>query len=147
MLFDDWDVEEWSRFDNYMIECLQLFLAKGLISCAFKSLETKKFQKETSIDFHEWVLDAELPENTRFNPTPFYEQFTTEYPDERKFSQKRFSQWLDAYAKFRGGITDRGSSNGSRWTILLIPKKETYIDGKGQTVGVPDFNQKQEAPF
>jgi hypothetical protein len=147
MLFDDWDVEEWSRFDNFMIQCLQLFLSKGLISCAFKSLETKKFQKETSIDFHEWVQDAGLPENVRFNPTPFYDQFTAEYPDERKFSQKRFSQWLDAYAKFKGGKTDRGSSNGQRWTELQIPKQETYINGKGESVSVPKFNLNEDVPF
>jgi len=151
MLFDDWDIEEWSRFDNYMIECLQLFLEKGLISCAFKSLEVKKFQKETSIDFHEWVFDAGLPENTRFNPTPFYDQFVTEYPDERKFSQKRFSQWLDAYAKFKGGTTLRGSSNGSRWTEIVIGKQETYINGKGETINVPVVTapvyEDSEPPF
>jgi len=93
------------------------------------------------------VFDAGLPENSRFNPTPFYDQFVAEYPDERKFSQKRFSQWLDAYAKFKGGKTERGSSNGQRWTELVIPKQETYLNGKGETTAVPKFNLNEEVPF
>ena len=151
MLFDDWDIEEWSRFDNFMIECMQFYLQRGLVSCMFKSLETKKFQKETSMDFHEWVFDAEIPENVRFNATTYYEQFIAEYPDHKhgRLTQKRFSQWLDSYAKLKGGKTERGSSNGQRWTELIIPKAELYIDANGNEASVTpmDQNKIEEVPF
>ena len=150
MLFDDWDVEEWSRFDNFMIECLQLYLQRGLISCAFKSLETKKFQKETSMDFDEWLKEIPLPENVRFNPTEYFDKFIAEYTDHKKYlSQKRFSQWIDSFAKMKGGTTDRGSSNGSRWTIIIIPPKpETYINGNGEIKFVPTLvADENEVPF
>jgi len=150
MLFDDWDIEEWSRFDNFMIGCLQLYLKKGLISCAFKSLETKKFQKETSMDFDEWLQEVPLPVGVRFNPTEYFDKFVGEYTDHKKYlSQKRFSQWIDSFAKMKGGTTDRGSSNGNRWTLIKIPPKpEGYINGNGQIALTPTLvADENEVPF
>ena len=31
LMFGDWNDEEWCQFDNYMIQCLQLYLEKGLM--------------------------------------------------------------------------------------------------------------------
>jgi hypothetical protein len=30
MLFEDWDEQEWARFDHYMINCLNYYLENGL---------------------------------------------------------------------------------------------------------------------
>ena len=41
-LFNDWDDEEWSRFDNYMIECIRIYLENGLIKWRQLILNTEK---------------------------------------------------------------------------------------------------------
>src|SRR5690606_34159818 len=46
MLFGDWDDDEWLRFDNYMVNCVQYYLENGLVSHAFNNLETRKLIKE-----------------------------------------------------------------------------------------------------
>lgn len=33
LFFEDWDDEEWNRFDNFMLECLMLYLDEGLVIC------------------------------------------------------------------------------------------------------------------
>ncbi len=51
LLFDEWDEDEWNRFDNFMLECLQLYLDEGLISCVQLNLNQRKLIDETSAEF------------------------------------------------------------------------------------------------
>ena len=50
MLFDDWEEDEWNTFDNFMLECLQLYLDEGIISFAPLNLSTRKLIDSTSSD-------------------------------------------------------------------------------------------------
>jgi hypothetical protein len=47
MLFEDWDEQEWARFDHYMINCLNYYLKNGLVESEAKNLELRKFINET----------------------------------------------------------------------------------------------------
>ena len=47
-LFDSWDDAEWSKFDNFMIQCVQYYLKNGLQKQHHKNLELRKFITETS---------------------------------------------------------------------------------------------------
>ena len=40
--FEDWDKEEWNRFDNFMLECLMLYLEEGLVPYKKINLVKKK---------------------------------------------------------------------------------------------------------
>jgi hypothetical protein len=42
MLFEDWDEQEWARFDHYMINCLNYYLKNGLVESEAKNLRAKK---------------------------------------------------------------------------------------------------------
>jgi hypothetical protein len=121
MFFDEWDSLEWIKFDNFMISCVQLFLEKGLIKHDFKNLEVRKFIKETSYEFYEWVNDDEmnLPLNTRVDKAGAYESIINDYPDLRKWlKQKRFNAWINSYAKMKGLRLFTGKSNNVRWFEL-----------------------------
>ena len=42
LMFGDWKDDEWCQFDNYMIECLQLYLERGLLESDFVNLKIRK---------------------------------------------------------------------------------------------------------
>lgn len=102
MLFSDWNNEEWFRFDNFMINCVQYYLQNGLVKHEFNNLEVRKFIKETSFEFYEWSQDRDnLPYNERIDKSEYFYKFINDYQDFKKWlTQKRFSQWLEQYGKF-----------------------------------------------
>jgi hypothetical protein len=133
LLFDEWDEKEWSRFDNFMIQCVQYYLLNGLTKHDFKNLEVRKFIKNTSFEFFEWTKpDAfgkndNIEFNTRCQKQTYYDAFVNEYPDFRtyKLSQKRFTQWIEHYCKFYNYVYLTGNSNGQRWFEIVNKNVET----------------------
>jgi hypothetical protein len=101
LLFDEWDSLEWSRFDNYMINCIQFYLQNGLIENDFDNIEVRKFIKNTSFEFYEWTKDHDVfGFNQRLSKKAMYEKMIQEYSDLKWVSQKRFKGWLEQYCKF-----------------------------------------------
>lgn len=122
MLFDDWDNDEWYRFDNFMINCAQYYLKNGLVKHDFHNLEVRKFIKETSFEFYEWSKeDDNLKFGVRLNKGQYFDAFLSEYPDFKvfKLSQKRFKMWLEQFCKYYGFTYKDGNSNGERWFEIL----------------------------
>lgn len=120
MLFDEWDYNEWLRFYNYMLKCIQMYLTNGLIQYDYKNLETRKFIKETSFEFHEWASDETLKKNERINKSMLFSQFVEEYPDFKtghfKLTQKRFWSWVDKYCQVNKLDIEKGfDSMGQRY--------------------------------
>ena len=107
-LFSGWDDCEWSKFDNYMISNLQLYLKNGLIKSKFKNLKERSFIASTSMDFSDWAKDKH---NNMTNPgvetigQEMYNNFTLANPDygtrgRYTLPQKKFYQWLDLYGDY-----------------------------------------------
>lgn len=119
LLFDDWDDEEWARFDAYMINCLQYYLEKGLVACEFDNLHVRKFINQTAVEFHEFIEDNKIPIGERFYRAKIYDDFVNEYGDFKKWlSQKRFKQWIDIYSRFKRYELTEGVDNDGRWSKL-----------------------------
>ena len=127
MFFQDWDHKEWAKFDSFMIRCIQKFLKHGLIQHDFKNLDVRKFIKDTSFEFYEWVHDTErinLPINQRMNKQDKYQHILEEYPDFKKWlKEKTFSKWLKNYAIYKGFKFFEGKSN-MRWFEYSTDDKE-----------------------
>ena len=123
-LFDEWEDDEWLRFFNFMIDCLGVYLKKGLIDYDSKNSEVRKFIASTSAEFYEWVGEG-FPINVRNNIKEKFNEFVEEYPDFKKWLQRqRFSSWLQIYSKFKGFEFDRGKSNGKRWVCISDNESE-----------------------
>ena len=141
LLFDDWNDLEWSRFDNFMIQCVQFYLINGLTKHDFKNLEVRKFIKNTSFEFYEWTkLDANgknenIELNTRCNKQTYYNSFINEYPDFKtyKLSQNRFTRWIEQYAKFYTFEYITGNSNGERW-FEIVNKNEPVSEDNNDDI-------------
>lgn len=119
-LFDDWDLIDFQKFDNYMVYCVQCFLKNGLIKQNSKNIKLRKFIAETSMEFYEWAEDLEnLPRNKRNGKTEFYNKFIEEYQDFKRYLQvKTFVKWVDKYCKFKGLTYDENNTNGLRWFMV-----------------------------
>ena len=116
-LFDDWNDEDYLKFDNYMINCLQSYLNLGLIKQNAKNIKMRKFIAETSMEFYEWVSDEDnFKINTRNSKIQTFTLFVNEYQDYKKYlSQKKFTIWVKKYANFKNLEYSDGNSNGQRW--------------------------------
>jgi hypothetical protein len=77
-LFDDWDLQEWARFDCYMTECLKKYLDKGLINYHAINLPFKRFESEIGKE----LLDcfSNINRNEWINSNDFYENYTQSIP-------------------------------------------------------------------
>ena len=119
-LFDEWDVLEFQRFDNYMIECLQKYLSNGLIKQNAKNIKLRKFIAESSMDFFEWANDIEnLPLNIRLVKSDYFNTFTNDYKDYQKFlTNKKFNSWIQKYSTYKNYEYKEGNTNGSRWFLI-----------------------------
>lgn len=95
-LFDGWDQDEWNRFYNLMIECVQLFMLGG-ISERYSSVTIKRKQIKNNYgeEFLEYFDD--LLKNKWFFFGEEYLYFLKLNDFEKKdFSQKRFRSALDS---------------------------------------------------
>jgi len=116
MLFDDWDVQEWARFDHFMINCQKFYLENGLVPFDFTNLEHRKLINETSSEFLEWISEGNVQENHRHIKSVCFENFLQENKDFRSWLKtKRFTTWIQKYCTYYGKNYNEGNSNGQRW--------------------------------
>ena len=71
---NDWSGEEFEKFDNYMIFCLQKYLNNGLIVQSSKNLKLRKVIAETSKDFIDWIKDDNIVFDSRNNKSDFFQK-------------------------------------------------------------------------
>jgi len=128
----EWDTDEWTKFDNYMINCLSSYLNTGLVKSKFINLRIRQLSAETSYEFIEWVgLVKETSNNIRFGARLYkqslYYDFIEENPDygpKSKFtiSRNKFYNWLDAYSKYLSNNINDGRDNVGKW--IMFEEKE-----------------------
>jgi hypothetical protein len=115
-LFYDWDVEEWSKFDNFMLSCVRWYLINGLIEYTSVNIDEKRMMTDLGADFYSWI-NENIKYNTRIKSKDVFEEFVNLYPNYKKFSQKFTSQRMRKYGDYllkKELITkfDTGKENG-----------------------------------
>lgn len=125
-LFDDWPDSEFIAFDNYMAHCIQVYLKSGLVHQNAKNLRKRKLIAETSMEFYEWISDAEnFPRNSMHDKAEKFRMFTSEYKDfERWLTRKKFNIWIQKYASYAEMDFKQGNSQGKRWNMILEKGKQ-----------------------
>ena len=131
-MFGEWDDEEWCQFDNFMIECLQLYLRHGLIKSDFVNLKIRKLSAETCHEFIEWcgvvggIPNEKLKTKAKLYKNDLYLDFVEENPDyapksKMTVSRTRYYKWLNAYSEFKYGcLPDEGRDEKGKWLIFKI---------------------------
>ena len=99
-LFDDWNSEQWTQFDNFMATCMQVYFQKGLIYPKSINIELKKLHANTSSEFIEWAEINIFPDMT-VQKKEFYDRFIGDCPNQKRFtSSVRFYSFVESYATF-----------------------------------------------
>jgi len=131
LMFGEWNDDEWCSFDNFMIECLQLYLRSGLVKSEFVNLKIRRLSAETCHEFIEWcgILDDMPPNkmlatNTKIFKQDLYFDFIEDNPDfapksKMTVSRTRFYKWLTAYNQFKYKCDpEEGRDSGGRWIVF-----------------------------
>ena len=98
--FNEWNSEEWNRFLNYMVGCMQLYLNRGLVECGHVNLDKKKLIDSTSEEFAEFFESIE--KGKEIHKKILFENFKKEYEEFEDMKSVRFSRWLKDAGKIRG---------------------------------------------
>jgi hypothetical protein len=124
LLFDSWQIEDWIKFDNYMISNLQKFLKNGLVESVSINADIKRFIQSTNKDFYDWVSEGNLYENTRIYNTEIIAKFTNEYKSYGLMTSKTFIKWVNEYCKFKGFELSKDKDHLGRYFIINSENKE-----------------------
>lgn len=137
LFFSEWDVDEWCRFDNYMINNLKKYLNTGLIKSTFVNLKIRKLSAETCHEFIEWcgLLGSKpycdkLVLNEVIFKQDLYMDFIICNPDfapkaKRTISRTEFYKWLISYGVFMtGNVPADGRSSSGLWIKFIGTKDD-----------------------
>ena len=128
LLFDQWNTEEWHKFDLYMINCCKLFLNFGLMKPESINANTKRLIQSTSKDFFDWIIDESLPHNCKVYTSEIVDDFKKEFSDFSKISNQRFISWVKNYCNFKG--YEYQAFKSPRRGFQILTKKHDTIDGQ-----------------
>lgn len=142
-MFIDWTEEEWSRFDNYMVYCVQLFLTHGLCEYNYANSKVRDISTETCQEFAEYCglfdpdgttsLFDKFASGHKCYKSDLYDDFIKEYPDfghrgKKSISRIAFTSWLKSYCEIVEGVTPLEGRDSQRW-IKLRKKHELEETG------------------
>lgn len=98
MFFDDWDNEEWNKFYSYMVNCLYLYLNKGLIPFPVENYATNKFIDSYGSDVLEWLQDYILVD-IEYNKKEIFQKMGLEFTNVAKWKPNTFKKCIDTYCQ------------------------------------------------
>jgi hypothetical protein len=102
VMFKEWDKNEWSLFDNFIVDCCQFYLRKGLVKQELIHLEEKRLMAQTSKDFIDFMETFDFQ---TIRKSELYDNFLKEYTEYHKqkwFTKQLLSKWVAAYCRFKG---------------------------------------------
>ncbi len=105
IFFEQWDSNEWAKFDLYMSECIQLYLKHGVTECKEVNSLKKDAIRATCITFVDWFEEAK-EDYTSYNGIGgnLAKLAYLESSGQRniKLSDKRFMSWVKSYCDIYG---------------------------------------------
>lgn len=102
LMFNEWELEDWNKFDNYLIQCGQLFLQKGLIELKTINIEEKRVTLDTSHSFIEFMDDYNL--TGRIPKQQMFDDFIAKNPKYAKvswFDRTKLQTWVKLYCDYK----------------------------------------------
>jgi hypothetical protein len=128
---EDWDVEEWARFDQYMLSNVQFYLKYGLIPPDMSNVAANRLRQTTGDDFYEWATEYNngtgLQPGIAYDSTHLFQQFKTIYQvDEKDLRQRGFTNNLKKYGASKEWDFKRktGGPSGGFWYVAKTVENE-----------------------
>ena len=126
--FDSWDEIQWSHFDQFMMSCVQTYLAKGLIIAEPINLTKNKLMFSTSKDFMEFI-EEKLILDKWIDKRVFHALFFQEFPNNTDITRHQFTKWLKQYA-IQCGLVYGDKSSGGKHTFILKSNPKNDENGE-----------------
>ncbi|CAB4162087.1 DNA primase/polymerase, bifunctional, N-terminal [uncultured Caudovirales phage] len=132
-LFNEWNDDEWAAFDNYMMNCISIYLENGLIDMPLKNLDYRKLLDKIGNEMN--IFFAGLLKNEYLNIKATYDNLLDSFPELRKknVSQTLMTRNLNKYCQFHDLEFETAYSGGVGRMIIKDNKQE--------------FQPLEEAPF
>lgn len=112
LFFLDWDKNEWAKFDNFMIRCVQYFLKNGLVQSDKVNLKVRKFKNEVGTEFIEF-MEAQKFDGSPINRKELRDEFNKQYPIVAKFNTpQKFNKKVKDYCDFYNIKFEESKYNG-----------------------------------
>lgn len=98
--FTGWDSLEWEKFDNFMIRCVEYYLANGLVESNKVNLDFRKFKQNMGVEFIEFM------EGMTFGGRPIKrkdlkDKFLGQYPKQGKYvTAQNFNKKVKDYCVY-----------------------------------------------
>ena len=99
--FSEWSVDEWARFDNFMIRCVQYFLKNGLVESNKVNLEFRKLKNNLGMEFMEF-MELKTFDGNPLERKAFRDDFNRQYQNIAKYNtpqrfNKKVKDWCEYY--------------------------------------------------
>jgi len=117
LFFDEWNQDEWNRFDLLMMENAQAFLFNGLVEATPINLTKNKLTCSSNPEFRVFST-KEFTTNVWLEKDIIFSKFKSEYPKQSDTSPHLFTKWIKEYAKIHGLIYDCKNPGGVQQFIL-----------------------------
>ncbi|WP_077413876.1 primase-helicase family protein [Chryseobacterium sp. JV274] len=129
--FNDWTNEEWLKFDNYMMFCVQQYLNSGLIEAPSINENKNRLIQDTHSDFvtfMDTVLENPSGYGGEFKDTRLgldkaviYQNFANSYPElSKQVSSIQFKKWIDIYCDSKKLEIEHKKSNGHSYVVFIM---------------------------
>lgn len=103
LMFSEWDQDDWVKFDNYIIDCAQIYLKNGLVKHKGINLDEKRIELDTSLQFVEFMDDYKL--EGRIPKQQLFDDFIAKNPTYAKFTwfdRTKLQTWVKQYCDYKG---------------------------------------------
>jgi len=129
-LFNDWDEAEWSRFDNYMMECVSIYLREGLVPMPTVNLKERKLINDLGVEMIQFCETIEKDEWHKV--FDLFLKFQQMYPEKKNtITQNKITIGVKAWCKNQG-YTYQGKRNKGIAKLIIhtgeIPKTDIEIE-------------------
>lgn len=119
-----WGRDEWSKFFDFMMGCVQEYLKYGLLNAPEINLRKERIVDKSCKEFVEFA-DENIILNEWGDKRQFQQDFSNKYIKFKDVTPHIFNKWIENYAISLGGLYETKSTGGN---YKFIIKKEEDND-------------------
>lgn len=117
LFFEEWNDDEWNKFDCFMLNCVQKFLLNGLIE-ADPLNRIAKLENSTSSEFVKFIVANPIEEDVWIEKKDCLSIFINDFPNLQYTSSNQMTRWIKEYAKVNN-LEYKERHPGSKYEFLL----------------------------
>lgn len=119
LLFDDWNTDDWNRFDNFMVFNLQNYLTHGLVSAPLENASRKRYIQETCSEFVEFIEDFHFDIYSPIYYKTLLASFIESNKEFSKLTAKKWGTWMKIFIENDGREWHVEKDRGGHYIKLL----------------------------